>query len=674
MSPSSRRILLIDDDPVDREIVRHQLLDAKDYIEYRAADSGWKGLELIRNWKPDCVLLDLNLPDMQGLELLRNAVSESGLSPIIVITAHGSEEIAAAAMRNGAADYLIKGALKGNILAHSIERVLEREALRRQVEQQRLHIEERNQELEAGLARERAARTAAEESENRYRTLAEAIPQIVWSARHPGGEFDYVNERWSRTTGTPDTGALGHRWMERVHPEDRRRIAESWNASRARCVQLEAECRLSTADGTYRWNLLRAVPVTKESQILKWLGTFTDLEEQKRAEQLLGQRQKLESIGLLAGGIAHDFNNLLVGIIGAVSYTLDLLPSDHEGRSMLELALNSGERAAHLVRQMLAYAGKGRFLVEKVDLSESVHKTWDLIRASIPSSIQVQFLTRPGLPPLETDASQVEQIIMNLLINAAEAIAPEKAGRIIVRTDLERIAEPLSNVASDLEPGSYLLLEVRDDGCGMDEATKAKIFDPFFTTKFTGRGLGLAAVQGIVRNNHGAILVETAIGRGTSFKILLPPGTTAAAPNVVPIDEAKVSGAGRLLVVDDESTVLDVAKVALERGGYQVQVVTSGRQAVEMVRASADRFALILLDMSMPGMSGIEALAQIRAFNDKVPILLCSGYSEVEMRSRAEGLLVHGFLQKPFTAKSLREKVTFHLWGSQAGRLSHNAG
>jgi CheY-like chemotaxis protein len=341
---------------------------------------------------------------------------------------------------------------------------------------------------------------------------------------------------------------------------------------------------------------------------------------------------------------------------------------------MLELALNSGERAAHLVRQMLAYAGKGRFVVEKVDLSEVVHKTWDLIRASIPSSIQVQFLTRPGLPLLETDGSQIEQIIMNLLINAAEAIPPDRPGRIIVRTDLERIMDPLSSVASDLEPGSYLLLEVRDDGCGMDEATQAKIFDPFFTTKFTGRGLGLAAVQGIVRNNNGAVLVDSTVGRGTSLKILLPPGAPAAAPNVVPIDEAKAMEAPRVLVVDDEPTVLDVAKVALERAGYQVQLATTGQEAVRMLHAAAGHFSVILLDLSMPGMGGIEALGEMRAMNREVPILLCSGYSETEMRKRAEGLLVHGFVQKPFTAKSLRDQVAFHIRAAQSPVRTRGAG
>jgi len=675
MSSIVRRILLIDDDPVDRDILCYHLhQDAEKRIEYQAAETGRKGLELIRSWQPDCVLLDLNLPDMQGLDLLRSALSESHSCPIIVITAHGSEEIAAEAMRNGAADYLIKGTLNGSTLSYSIERVLERAALRRQVEEQRLHIEERNRELEVGLARERVARTAAEESESRYRTLAEAIPQIVWTARHPSGEFDYVNARWNRTTGTPHTSALGHRWMELLHPEDRQRIAEKWNTARARHVQFEAECRLRAADETFRWNLLRAAPVMKEQQTLRWLGTFTDLEEQKRAQQLLGERQRLESIGLLAGGIAHDFNNLLCGIIGAVSFTLELLPADHESRSMLEVALKSGERAAHLVRQMLAYAGKGRFVIEKVDLSELVHKTWNLVRTSVPGSVQVQFLTRPDLPPLETDASQIEQIIMNLLINAVEAIPSDKPGRILVRTDMERITQPAVNTTPSLEPGHYLLLEVRDDGCGMDEATKAKIFDPFFTTKFTGRGLGLAAVQGIVRNNNGAVLVESVPGQGTSFKILLPLGNSAATPNVVAIDESRSADTGRILIVDDEFTVLNIARVVLERAGYQVQLASSGPEAVEIVQSSVHRFSLILLDMSMPEMSGIEALVEIRCLNRSVPILLCSGYSEAEMRKRSEGLMVSGFVKKPFSSKSLRDKVAFYLRSSERALRSHSTG
>ena len=662
MRPALRRVLLIGGDPAVRDILRRCLEpDSANRIDYRAVDSGKAGLEAIRDWQPDCVLLDLNLPGMPGLEVLRTAASGGLTCPILAIAASESEAIAAEAMRQGAAGYLIKGMFDGGTLVQFIENVLERAALRREVERQRLALAQRDRELEDGMAREKLARAAAEESERRYRSLAEAFPQIVWTARHPTGEFDSVNPAWSRATGAADNDALGHRWMDLLHPDDRPPTAERWARSRADCVPFEAECRLRAREGAFRWNLLRAIPVSQDGQTLTWLGTFTDREEQKRAEQLLEQRQRLESVGLLAGGLAHDFNNLLVGIVGSASCTLDMLPHEHECRSMLNLVLESGERAARLIRQMLTYAGDGDLRLERVDLQDLVRKTWDLVRASFPSGIEVQFLTRQDLPPLLADSSQIEQIAMNLLINAAEAIPIGKPGKIVVRTGVELLTQPLAGLSGSLEPGQYLLLEVRDNGCGMDEATRARIFDPFFSTKFTGRGLGLAAVQGIVRQNGGAILVESSPDRGASFRILWRPGAGAAAgPNVREIDEPRLAPSAGILVVDDEDLVRTVSRAALERAGYTVETVSSGAEAIAMLRRSVS-FSLILLDMGMPGMDGIATLSAIRALDSEVPILLCSGYSELEMRRRSEGLAISGFIQKPYAARELRDYVAHHL-------------
>ncbi len=615
--------------------------------------------------------LGLNLPDRRGLDPLRTAVKEVPACPLIVITAYGSEPIAAEALRQGAADYLIKSSLNASTLAHSIRNVLERESLRRKVKEQRQHIEEGNRELEAALARERLARAAVEESKRKYRTLAEAVPQIIWTALHPSGELDSVNERWSRATGAAASRAMGHGWMELLHEEDQPQVKAKWGAARAGNRQFDSECRLRNADGSFRWNLIRAVPIVQSGKPCAWLGTFTDIEDRKRAEQLIGQKQKLEGIGLLAGGIAHDFNNLLVGIIGALGLALDSLPSENENRPMLEVALNAGERAAHLIRQMLAYAGKGSFLMERVDLSQIVRNTWGLVRPSIPSSIEVQFLTREGLPPLFADASQVEQIVMNLLLNAAEAIPSGRPGRILVRTDAHRLTQPMANGATDLEPGNYLVLEIRDNGAGMDETVKSRIFDPFFTTKFTGRGLGLAAVQGIVRNLGGAILVDSAPGEGTSFRIWFRPAAAAdPAPAAITLAEMPPLAAANVMVVDDELAVLKVARTALERAGYQVQVAASGAEAIELLRARASSFDLIVLDLSMPGMSGFETLAEMRVLDAEVPVLLASGYGEAVMRQRSEGLSVAGFVQKPFTSKILREKVAMHLRTAGASRNS----
>ncbi len=357
--------------------------------------------------------------------------------------------------------------------------------------------------------------------------------------------------------------------------------------------------------------------------------------------------------------MAHDFNNLLVGIIGGVSYALEVLPADHELRPILELALKAGDRAGHLTRQMLAYAGKGSFQVEDVDLAQLVNATWQLIQPSIPASVDVKLLTRTGLPLIHADPTQVQQIIMNLIINASEAIPPGRQGIVIVSTDLERIDVPRSTWSADLSPGDYVVLEVRDNGTGIDPATLGKIFDPFFTTKFTGRGLGLAAVQGIVRSNHGSIEVDTNPGAGTTFRVLLP--ASAATRETRANDRALSVQNGvqaRILLVDDEEIVRNTARAALERAGHVVDVATGGRLALDKVAASPDRFSLVLLDLSMPGFDGEQTLEALRRINPDLPVVICSGYSEVEVRSRFQGKAVSGFLRKPFDFRALTYKVS----------------
>lgn len=652
------RVLVIDDNPIDRDLYRRLLQNqpARGFQCVEGKD-GRTGLEQFRRERPDCVILDLNLPDIDGLELLRSLLTGADHPPVIVATAYGSEQVAVQAMKGGAADYLAKGTTTGEGLARIIEKAIEKHALLLQVEQQRLAIEERNRELEAALARERAARSAVQESENRYRTLAEAMPQVVWTAAHPTGEMDYINERWSRLTGTSPDSALGHKWLDFIVPEDQAHVREVWEAALASTHPLEVDCRMQAAGQTARWQLTRALPLLEDGQPVKWLGTFTDIEDQRRAEQLFNQRQKLESIGILAGGVAHDFNNLLVGIVGGTSYALDVLPPTHELTPVLELAFKSSERAAHLTRQLLAYAGKGRFLVESIDLSQLLQTTSELIQASIPKSVELKLLTRPDLPHVESDASQLQQIVMNLIINAAEAIPPEREGFVIVRTDLQHIQSPRTTWTGDLRPGDYVVLEVRDNGSGIEPAVLNQIFDPFFTTKFTGRGLGLAAVHGILRSNKGAIEVESTPGKGSTFRVLLPPARTPAPEAMVTARPATNPPKGRILVVDDEPIVRSTAKLALEGDGHTVEVVASGQQALDILSRPGEHFSLVLLDLSMPGLDGGRTFDAIRRSHPDLPVVLCSGYSEAEIRRKFAGTTISGFLQKPFHRRTICDKV-----------------
>jgi PAS domain S-box-containing protein len=384
-----------------------------------------------------------------------------------------------------------------------------------------------------------------------------------------------------------------------------------------------------------------------------------DITERKQAEARLREAQKLESLGLLAGGVAHDFNNLLVGVIGNASLAQEMLPADNLAVELLEGVVKSGQQAAHLTRQMLAYSGKGKFMVEPLDLSALIPEMSGLVQPSLPKKVALRFDLDPDLPAIEADRGQVQQVFMNLVLNAGEAVGSHD-GLISVRTYVERVDEPylrLHPEAAALRPGKYVCLEVRDTGCGMDDATKARIFDPFFTTKFTGRGLGLAAVSGIVRGHKGAITVRSAPGSGSCFTVLFPATEQAVRTSAAETRNGALHGSGVVLVVDDERVVREMAKTALGREGYTVLLADSGPAAIDVLRGHPGEIALVVLDMSMPRMSGEEALWELRKIRPEVKVIVSSGYSEAEAMTLFRGQRVSGFIQKPYTFRELAEKV-----------------
>jgi PAS domain S-box-containing protein len=658
---SPLRVLVIDDSAADRDLFRRFLERQNSSFQCVEGEHGRAGLEQFRRVHPACVLLDLNLPDVDGMELLRSISREPGAGPVIVITAYGSERVAVEAMKSGAADYVVKGSVTGEGLAHVIRNAIEKRALQQEVERQRRAIEERNAQLESALQREREARNAVERSELRYRTLAEAMPQVVWTADACG--WDYVNERWTRLTGALPEQARGSGWLQFVLEEDRARVAAAWRSATSQTVPLELDCRIVASDHSPRWQLMRALPLAHSEGPARWLGTFTDVDDQRRTEQILHHRQKLESIGILAGGVAHDFNNLLVGIIGGLSYTLEVLPENHDLRPILENAFRSGERAADLIRQMLAYSGKGKLQIENVDLAQNLRATWELIQASLARSVDLKVVIPPDLPPIFTDPAQLQQILMNLILNASESIPAERQGVIVVRAGVERVSSQRATWSGDLAPGDYIVLEVHDNGKGIEPALLNKIFDPFFTTKFTGRGLGLAAVLGIIRTNKGSVDVTSTPGTGTTFRVLLPAGTPLAESRGGALRGPRAAvRKGRILLVDDEAIVRETGKAVLEHLGHSVDVAASGRQALDLLSAGR-QFSLVLLDLSMPGMDGKQTLHALRRTHPNLPVVICSGYADSDVRNRFEPGAVNGFLQKPFHFQSLSGKVAEVLAG-----------
>jgi CheY-like chemotaxis protein/two-component sensor histidine kinase len=322
--------------------------------------------------------------------------------------------------------------------------------------------------------------------------------------------------------------------------------------------------------------------------------------------------------------------------------------------------VSASERASDLTRQLLAYAGKGRFVIEPIHIPALVREISNLIQTSIAKNVQLRLELRDDVPLIQADASQIQQIVMNLVINGAEAIRPNDNGTVLVTTGVQNVDEGYLmgtlGGESELPAGTYVSLDVHDNGCGMDEATIARIFDPFFTTKFTGRGLGLAAVQGIVRGHKGAMKVYSRPGEGTTFKVLLPAteGVIAPAKKIVPHGVAQNE---LILVVDDEDIIRRTAKAMLERNGFTVVLAENGKEGVELFQTLSEKISAVLLDMTMPVMNGEEAFRRLKAIRPDVKVILSSGYNEVEAVRRFTGKGLSGFIQKPYSSMALGEKI-----------------
>ena len=386
-------------------------------------------------------------------------------------------------------------------------------------------------------------------------------------------------------------------------------------------------------------------------------------EERRRLEAQVHHSERLDSLGVLAGGIAHDFNNLLVAILGNASLIgqqRDLPPAVRESSRQIETA---SQRAAELTNQMLAYSGKGQFVVEPVNVSELTGEMASLLETVISKKVTLDSELLSELPLVQADPSQLRQVVMNLVTNASDAIGG-RPGRIHVRTGLvtkeddERWHDYLPE---EPPPGDYVLVEVADNGCGMDEATRLRIFDPFFTTKFTGRGLGLAATLGIVRGHHGAVQVDSAAGRGTTFRVVLPSLGVVEMPARAPEPELNMLESWRtdrtVLIVDDEETVRVVAAQVLEYCGFHVLTAIDGTDGVDMFREHAPEIDVVLLDMTMPGMNGDEVFEILQRVRPEVPVVLSSGYSEKHATRSFSGNGLAGFIQKPYQAPQLVAKL-----------------
>ena len=394
----------------------------------------------------------------------------------------------------------------------------------------------------------------------------------------------------------------------------------------------------------------------------------TDITEVKQAEadrrrftDQLQYTQKLESLGVLAGGIAHDFNNLLTAILGHADLLLADVPAGLASTEDVDLIIQAARRASQLTSQMLAYSGRARLAVELVNPNDLITQMSQLLRVSTSKKVELRYALAAGLPSLEGDPVQIQQVVMNLVSNASEAIG-DRAGTITVvtaRLALEAGGLSVERSNEALPAGDYISLSVSDTGSGMDEGTLARIFDPFFTTKFTGRGLGLAAVQGIVHGHRGGLCVQSSPGAGTTVRVLFPCAALAPEPGK---DAGPAPGSdgeqlyGAILVIDDEEGVRRVAGRTLERAGFRVLLAEGGSRGLELFRAQAGDIDAVILDLTMPDMNGHQVLQALRILDPAVRVILSSGFSELDLDASGEPG-TGAFLQKPYLAAELLGKV-----------------
>jgi PAS domain S-box-containing protein len=449
--------------------------------------------------------------------------------------------------------------------------------------------------------------------------------------------------------------------------EEYDRVARVLSVDEARDGIAFTETRWVRKSGSKVEVLLRTAPLLAGDLSAGVTFTASDISERKRAEAerqgleaRMQQTQKLESLGVLAGGIAHDFNNILMAILGHADLADNRLSPVSPARENLQEIERAARRAADLCRQMLAYSGKGRFVIRHFDINEVITEMEDMLRVSIAKEASLRLRLAKGLPSVDADVAQLRQVVMNLIINASEAIG-DAGGVITVCTstmNCDRLYLVGTFVDEHLPEGRYVCLEVGDDGVGMDELTRQRIFEPFYTTKFTGRGLGLSAVLGIVRGHKGAIKVYSESGKGTTIKVLFPASSDPAQPlEGDPPHEGEWRGNGTVLIADDEETVRKVSGQMLAHLGFRSILAADGQQALSSFLVHRDSLVCVIVDLTMPAMDGEETFREIHRIDPRIPVILSSGYNEQEAVQRFVGKGLAGFLQKPYQLSQLRRKL-----------------
>ncbi|MBK9515853.1 MAG: response regulator [Anaeromyxobacter sp.] len=549
--------------------------------------------------------------------------------------------------------------------AQRAERELEqvRDELEQRVAARTAELSAANAHLSREVAERERAEVALRSSEEVFRSFMSNFPGLAY-IKEADTAVVFANEGFRTSLGL-DPAALVGRTNAQSFPEP---FATQVTRDDLQVLGSGRAARFEEAFGGRSWTSYKFVIPRGDGAAR--LGGFTldvtDLkrgeEERRQLERQVEQAQRLESLGVLAGGIAHDFNNLLTAILGNVMVLRAEAPEEVAAEACLADVEAAARTAASLCQQMLAYAGRAPLATEPIDLGNLVRDMAQLLRSSVSHRLELTVEAAAGLPLLRGSPARLQQVVLNLVINAAEAVG-EGAGTVTVRVGAEwagpeRLRQALLGEA--LPAGRHLVLEVTDTGCGMDQETQRRIFEPFYSSKFAGRGLGLSAVLGIVRQLGGAIEVESAPGRGSRFRVLVPaePGEVAPAPGEAAAPgPGHWTGEGLALVVDDEPAVRRAAGRLLRLLGFEVLEAPGGAEGVELYQRSAGRIRLVLLDLTMPHLDGVETFRRLRTLDPGACVVIASGHAQEEVAARFREEPPDGIVQKPYELETLRRQL-----------------
>lgn len=643
------KILVVDDEK-DVRMTIDTALHSENYVVKTAA-SGDEATTLLETEPFDLVITDIRMPGTDGVEVLRRTKQIDDTIEVIILTGYASIENVIETLRNdGAYDYLTKPLEEIDALLFSVAQALNHRELRVRNDRLTLKLQKQNIEL-------KRIQKALLQSEERFRTIAAITSDYFYSLSFDDkGSYtvEWIDGAFKQVTGY-DRGNMRHLddWPCLVHPEDRIIFDESVQRILSNRSSI-SEYRVISKDGGERWIRDYSHPIwdNGKKRVISAVGAVRDITDRVHMEEKLQQEQTFTAIAGLAGGVAHEFNNALFGITGNLELVAMEVPEEEAMRPLLQAIDSSARRMTELTRQLLAYARGGKYRAQEISFDAFLSQALPLIKHAIPPPIRLETDIPPKMDLIIGDPTQLQMMLSAILANASESMKGKGLIRIEARSGPPQgRPEGLPSTFSD---NPYVSLTIKDEGSGMDETTRTRIFEPFFSTKMQGRGLGMAAVYGIVKNHGGDITVESAPFEGTTVRVFLPAKRTKKiSVETTPMPSSIPGADGTVLIVDDEPVVVEIVQTILKRLGYRVLTATTGKEAKSIFQTGEHGIRLVLLDIKLPDMNGSEVLDYIKRHHPEVKVVVCSGYTLDGQDPNYLEMGADDFLQKPYPLSDL---------------------